>query len=134
MVSTATPSALRPTTLSQTNPAALAKVQDPKNVAQVKKAAKNFEAMYVQEMLQHMWDGVQTDKEFGGGHGEEIFRSLMIEQYGKIVADSGQTKISDMLAKEMLRMQEKQLDPRSNVVSAPALKTLEMQASGESHE
>ena len=88
-----------------------------KNVEKVKATAKNFEAMYVQEMMQHMWDGIETDGPFGGGKGEEVFRSLMIEQYGKLVADSGQTKIAAQLSREMLRMQEEQQNPRGPFIS-----------------
>lgn len=85
-----------------------------KNKEQVHRAAKEFEAMFMTEMLNHMYAGVETDGPFGGGHGEEVFRSFMIEQYGKMVANSGNTKISDTLSREMLRMQEAQQNPHGN--------------------
>ena len=30
-----------------------------------------------------MFSGIKTDGLFGGGQGEEMFRSMMIDQYGK---------------------------------------------------
>lgn len=86
-----------------------------KNKLQVQRAAKEFEAMFMTEMLNHMYTDIETDGPFGGGHGEEVFRSFMIEQYGRMVADSGNTKISDTLAREMLRMQEAQQSPNGNL-------------------
>lgn len=83
-----------------------------KSKDKVAKAAHDFEAVYMQQMLSHMWEGIETDGPFGGGHGEEVFRSMMIEQYGKMIADSGQTKIASTLQREMLRMQEQQQNPQ----------------------
>jgi peptidoglycan hydrolase FlgJ len=86
-----------------------------KNKKAVHEAAVKFEAMYMTEMLGHMFAGLKSDGPFDGGHGEQIFRSLMTEQYGKIVAESGQTGISASLEKEMLKMQEAQQNPHGTV-------------------
>jgi flagellar protein FlgJ len=83
-----------------------------KNAKDVHKAAVKFEAMFMNEMLSHMSAGLKTDGPMGGGHGEEVFQSLLTEQYGKIVADSGQTGLSKNIEKEMLHMQEEQANPR----------------------
>jgi Rod binding domain-containing protein len=83
-----------------------------KNQKDVKQSATKFEAMFMQEMLSHMYEGMDTNGPFGGGHGEEVFRSMMIQEYGNKIANSGQTKIAPMLEKEMLRMQEDQKNPR----------------------
>jgi flagellar protein FlgJ len=82
-----------------------------KNRQDVQKSAKQFEAMFMTEMLNHMYEGVETDGPFGGGHGEEVFRSFMIEEYGRKIAQSGQTKISDSLTREILHLQEQQKNP-----------------------
>lgn len=95
-----------------------AKAAKDKNAIQA--AAKNFEAMYMNEMMSYMFEGIETDGPFGGGRGEEIFRSLMIEQYGKKMADSGQTGITQMMTKEMLRMQEERLNPRQGAAHVTA--------------
>lgn len=82
--------------------------QDKKSIHE---SAKNFEAMFMNEMMSYMFQGLETDGPFGGGHGEEVFRSLMVEQYGKKIAETGQTGIAASLEKEMLRMQEQQQNP-----------------------
>jgi flagellar protein FlgJ len=85
------------------------------NAPQVQAAAKQFESMFMSEMLNHMYEGVETDGPFGGGHGEEVFRSMMIQEYGNIITNSKQFKLSDQISREMLRMQEEQRNPRNQI-------------------
>jgi peptidoglycan hydrolase FlgJ len=92
---------------------AASNLQSSKNKKAVDQASVQFEALFMNEMIAHMFEGVDTDGPFGGGHGEEVFRSLMIEEYGKKIAESGQTHISQTLAAEMLKMQELQQKPNS---------------------
>ena len=96
-------------------PAAMLKAA--KNKKAVHEAAQKFEALFMNEMMSYMFQGLETGGTFGGGKGEEVFRSLMIEQYGTKVSQSGQTGISTTLEKEMLRMQELQQNPNKPVAS-----------------
>jgi len=57
------------------------------NAASAAKVGKQFEAQFVSQMFQHMFEGIKTDGIFGGGSGEEMFRSLLIDEYGKMVAN-----------------------------------------------
>lgn len=84
----------------------------------VHEAAKNFEALFMNEMVSYMFEGVGEANEFNGGKGEEVFRSLMVEQYSKKIADSGQTKIAASLEKTMLQMQEQQRNPNKPIHAA----------------
>lgn len=77
------------------------------NMAAVDKAAQDFEAVFIGEFIGAMFEGVKTDGPFGGGPGEGIFRSLMIEQYSKTVAANGGFGLSDAVKREILHMQEK---------------------------
>jgi flagellar protein FlgJ len=79
------------------------KAPDDKSVA---KAATEFEAQFVSQMLTQMWQGIETDGYFGGGNGEEMFRGLMINEYGKQIAQSGKLGIADSVRNAMLKMQE----------------------------
>jgi len=54
--------------------------------AKIDKTAQDFEAMFATQMLQPMFETVQVDGTFGGGHGEEVMRSFMMQEYGKIIA------------------------------------------------
>lgn len=75
-------------------------------------ASVKFEALFMNEMLSHMFEGIDTDGPFSGGHGEKVFQSMMVEQYGHVVAESGQTGLSASIEKAILRMQEEQSNPR----------------------
>ncbi|SEH49083.1 rod-binding protein [Magnetospirillum fulvum] len=48
------------------------------------KTAKAFETQFVSQMYQHMFDGIETDGLFGGGTGEKMFRSVLIDEYAKM--------------------------------------------------
>jgi Rod binding domain-containing protein len=72
----------------------------------IDKAAQDFEAMFATQMLQPMFEGIQVDPVFGGGHGEEVMRSFMLQEYGKMIAKSGRLGIASQVKAEMIRAQE----------------------------
>lgn len=71
-------------------------------------AAKDFEAFFLSQVLENMFAGIRTDGIFGGGHGESVFRSFMLQEYGKVIANQGGIGLSDAVKRDMLRMQEVQ--------------------------
>lgn len=71
----------------------------------INKAAQDFEAMFVSEMLGHMFSGVEVDPEFGGGHGEEMFRSMLVQEYGKEIAKGPGIGIASKVKEAMIAMQ-----------------------------
>lgn len=73
--------------------------------AAAKKAAEDFESVFVAQMMEPMFQGLKTDGMFGGGSGEQVFRSLMIQEVGKEIAAAGGVGVSDAVYGEMLRMQ-----------------------------
>ena len=73
-------------------------------------AAEEFEAVFISQMLEHMFAGIRTDGPFGGGRGEEMFRSLMITEYGRMIARSGGVGVADQVMAEILRIQDVQAD------------------------
>ena len=84
--------------------------------ANIDKAAQNFESMFVTQMLQPMFEGIGVDPTFGGGHGEEIMRSFMLQEYGKIVAKSGGFGIAAAVKGELIRMQQTGSSGGSHVI------------------
>jgi Rod binding domain-containing protein len=56
--------------------------------AKAREASEKFEAQFLSIMFQQMFEGVKTDGPFGGGTGEEMFRSLMTEAMAKQTANS----------------------------------------------
>ncbi|HLG88340.1 MAG TPA: rod-binding protein [Alphaproteobacteria bacterium] len=77
------------------------------DIAKIKKSATEFEAVFATEMLSHMFEGVGADPVTGGGNGEEIYKSMMIEQYGQAIARSGTLGIADKVAAALIKAQEK---------------------------
>ena len=84
----------------------LASPGKPANAAQVDKVAKDFESVFINEMLGGMFEGITTDGEFGGGPGEAMFRSMMIEHYSKTIAAQGGFGLADAVKHELLKTQE----------------------------
>jgi Rod binding domain-containing protein len=70
------------------------------------KAAQEFEAMFIAQMLKPMFQSLSTEGMFGGGKGEEMYRSLLVEEYGKTIAKAGGVGIADQVKAEMLKLQE----------------------------
>ena len=71
-----------------------------------RQAAEDFEAVFISQMLAPMFDGLETDELFGGGSGENIYRSMMVEEYGKSLARAGGFGLADAVQLEILRLQE----------------------------
>ncbi len=72
----------------------------------VRKTAQEFEAFFVGQMMEHMMAGIEPDPLFGGGTGEEMWRSMLNQEYGKHVAKSGKLGIASNVMKAMLQAQE----------------------------
>lgn len=72
----------------------------------INKVAKEYEAVFVQEMMSHMFKGIRTDGLMGGGNSEEIFRSMLIKEYAKGITERGGLGLSPALQAEMIRLQE----------------------------
>lgn len=80
-----------------------------KNEAEAREAAESFEAHFLSSFLESMFQGIETDGPFGGGQGEDVFRSMLNEQYAQNISQSGGVKIADAVFKEILRIQESAL-------------------------
>lgn len=73
--------------------------------AKIREAAEQFEAQFLAIMLQPMFEGTDVEAPFGGGHGEEMFRSLMTDAMGKQMAKAGGVGLADVVQREMLKLQ-----------------------------
>lgn len=75
--------------------------------AKVMKAAQDFEAMAIGQMLEPMFSTVDTSKgEFGGGAGEENFKPMLVTEMAKNVERHGGLGLADSIYQQMLKMQE----------------------------
>ena len=73
---------------------------------EAKEAAQDFEAFFMTKMMESMFDGISTEGMFGGGHAEKIYRSLLLNEYGKAMAKTGSIGVSDDIMSTILKMQE----------------------------
>ena len=78
-----------------------------KRDAAMDKTAKDFESMFMSQMLQPMYEGLESDGMFGGGHGEEVMRGMMLQEYGKAMTQGSASSLTDAIKGELIRMQEK---------------------------
>lgn len=85
-----------------------AKSNDEAAREKARKAAKDFEAVFISQMLEQMDKGIKSDGMFGGGHAEDVNRSMLNQEYGKIIAQRGGIGISDAVFNEMLKLQAPQ--------------------------
>lgn len=75
---------------------------------EIDRVSREFEAVFISEMMRPMFDGLEIDPMFGGGKGEEIFRSMMVDEYGKTMANAGGVGLADYIKAELIRLQETQ--------------------------
>ena len=80
----------------------------PRNEAAIDKVAEDFEAFFAGSYFEQMFSGIQPDPITGGGQGEAMFRSLMIQEYGKAVAKQHVLGIADVVKRQLLQLQEQQ--------------------------
>ena len=69
-------------------------------------AAEDFEAFFITRTMESMFEGVSTDGMFGGGHAEKIYRSMLFNEYGKVMAKTGGIGVKDEVMRSILQMQE----------------------------
>jgi Rod binding domain-containing protein len=77
-----------------------------KDQAAIKATAQDFEAFFVTHAFEDMFADLSSDPLFGGGEGEDIFKSFLLQEYGKQVAKTGGIGVSDMVQKQLLQLQE----------------------------
>lgn len=69
-----------------------------------RKVAQEFEAMFVGMMLKSMRDTVGKNELTGGGKGEEIFQSMLDQEYAAAIATSqGGIGLAAMIERQLVR-------------------------------
>ena len=94
------------TAFATTKPLTVAAPHPTANISAAKKAAQEFEGVFISEFLGNMFEGISTDGPFGGGQGEAMFRSLMLDEYGNQISASGGFGLADAITKSLLAHQE----------------------------
>ncbi|MEO1399104.1 MAG: rod-binding protein, partial [Pseudomonadota bacterium] len=69
----------------------------------VRKAAEGFEAVFLNQFVGSMFEGIKTDGLFGGGQGEKMWQGLLVQHISDAFAQRGGIGIADMVAREILK-------------------------------
>lgn len=72
----------------------------------IDKLATDFEAVFLSQMMGAMFSGDEITAYFGGGTAGEIYKSFLMDQYGKAMAQAGGIGIATEVKKELLSLQE----------------------------
>jgi Rod binding domain-containing protein len=80
--------------------------QDAGGTEELRRAAEEFEAIFLAQMMAPMFEGLDTDGLGGGGMGEEIFRPMLIERYAEALSQAGGVGVADSIVRELMRLQE----------------------------
>jgi Rod binding domain-containing protein len=76
------------------------------NMAAIDKAANEFESVFIAQFLGAMFSGIKADGITGGGEGEMMFRSLMMDKYAEGLQAQGGFGLAAQVKAQMLKMQE----------------------------
>ena len=76
--------------------------------AKIADTAEDFESFFIYIMMESMYEGVSTDGMFGGGNAERMYRSLLLNEYGKQMAKTGTVGVKDDIMRSIIEMQEMQ--------------------------
>jgi len=86
-------------------PAAPISPQEAFTRQRIKDTAKAFEANFLSTAISGMFEGVKPDAPFGGGQGEEAFRSFLNEAMAKQIVHRGGVGLAKTVEREMLHLQ-----------------------------
>lgn len=72
---------------------------------EIKKAAVEFQAVFVEMMLKSMRDTTKQDKLTGGGHGEDVYGSLLDREYAAAISRRGNLGLAEMIERQLLEQE-----------------------------
>ncbi len=78
---------------------------DTKNMERIEEQAREFEAVFITEMMKPMFEQIKPNEMFGGGKGEEIFNGIMLQEYGKNIASLDIIGIQSQVKSQLIEMQ-----------------------------
>lgn len=88
--------------LRQVKPSNQGEEPDAKTRASARKVAQEFEAMFTGMIIKSMRSTAGPDKLTGGGRGEEIFSSLLDQEYAMAIARQGGMGLGQTIEKQLL--------------------------------
>lgn len=77
---------------------------DPK--AKARADAVDFESMFLSQMFNHMFTGIDGEGPFGGAGGSGVWRSFLSDEYAKSFAKAGGIGLADHVYQTLITQQE----------------------------
>lgn len=74
---------------------------------QAARTGRQFEQMFLAQMLTPVFDAIDTGGMFGGGSAEKMLRSFQVDAFAGAITSKGGIGLAQDVAREILRMQEK---------------------------
>jgi len=96
--------AVVPPSLAQPQTAAQSAAELAKR-GQIKQTAQKFESSFLSVMLQQMFEGSEVSAPFGGGPGEQMFKSFLTDAMANKMTAAGGIGVAAAVQREMLKMQ-----------------------------
>jgi Rod binding domain-containing protein len=72
-----------------------------------KKVSQDFEGVFLTNMFENMFEGLDDEGPFGGGAGNGVWRSMLTEQYAKTISAAGGIGIAKQIQHQLISLQEK---------------------------
>ena len=79
---------------------------------QAKKVSQDFEGLFVGMMMKSMRETVGKDKLTGGGHGEDVYRSLLDQQYTEAAVKRGGFGLAKLIERDIIRQESRRAVPK----------------------
>jgi Rod binding domain-containing protein len=71
-----------------------------------RKAAEEFEAVFLTTMLEGMFTDLNAEAPYGGGSSEKTYRSLLVSEYAKQISQNGGLGLADQITRDLIALQE----------------------------
>lgn len=71
-----------------------------------RKAAEDFESVFIQTMVQEMFTGVGKEGPLGEGEAGGAWRSLLVQEYAGTMARAGGLGVADSVYRDILALQQ----------------------------
>ena len=93
------------------------KLGNAQTVEEQKAALKEFESLFIGQLMKLMFKTVEKGELFNGGYAEETFNDFLVDGYGDLLAENGGIGITEKLQKSLFDFQNIEADSRASAVS-----------------
>ncbi len=90
-------------------------VADDKQRQKLKKISQDFEGLFVGMMMKSMRETVGKDKLTGGGHGDEVYLSMLDQEYAAAAVKRGGLGLAQQIEKELVRQENRRVPKKIDI-------------------